>query len=186
MSELLVEDDEEVKRTVELVDDQGFRSIKTLDGTRTIINSRSLDSSLNHRYHRQRNPSFRIIRKKSIFVRLNELWIRFQGELALSMLETKASLSSIYKRVFKTKTTVLFKVIVRVQIYLFRLLLYLSYLSIRVVGVRIPLENNWTVSSCRQGRGWIPRERNEYHQLLKKMKGGREGRSEIKENDKEI
>ncbi|KAI8446872.1 hypothetical protein BY996DRAFT_6421864 [Phakopsora pachyrhizi] len=88
MSELLVEDDEEVKRTVELVDDQGFRSIKTLDGTRTIINSRSLDSSLNHRYHRQRNPSFRIIRKKSIFVRLNELWIRFQGELALSMLET--------------------------------------------------------------------------------------------------
>ncbi|KAI8447560.1 hypothetical protein BY996DRAFT_8691473 [Phakopsora pachyrhizi] len=141
MSELLVEDDEEVKRTVELVDDQGFRSIKTLDGTRTIINSRSLDSSLNHRYHRQRNPSFRIIRKKSIFVRLNELWIRFQGELALSMLETWETVILL----FKTKTTVLFKVIVRVQIYLFRLLLYLSYLSIRVVGVRIPLENNWTI-----------------------------------------
>jgi len=46
------------------------------------------DKTATRHAHKTAHPSFEIIRHKSLRTRLHELWIRFQGEFGLSMLET--------------------------------------------------------------------------------------------------
>ncbi|KNZ50455.1 hypothetical protein VP01_441g8 [Puccinia sorghi] len=46
------------------------------------------DKTATRHAHKTAHPSFEIIRHKSLGTRMHELWIRFQGEFGLSMLET--------------------------------------------------------------------------------------------------
>ncbi|KAA1122931.1 hypothetical protein PGTUg99_001046 [Puccinia graminis f. sp. tritici] len=45
--------------------------------------------------HQTLHPSFEIIRHKSFGTLMHELWIRFQGEFGLSMLETVSPRSAL-------------------------------------------------------------------------------------------